>query len=61
MYQNYLQDTARIARGYGISLLDLNQPGLFPDGYFRDYVHMNGLGGKKFWQIVLEHWPWQSD
>ncbi|HEY9719697.1 MAG TPA: hypothetical protein V6C69_19615 [Trichormus sp.] len=60
MYQNYLQDTARVARGYGISMLDLNKPGLFPDGYFRDYVHMNGLGGKKFWQIVLEHWPSQS-
>jgi len=57
MYERYSQDTSRIAQKYGITVLDLNKPGLFPDQDYRDSVHMNGLGGQKFWQILLQHWP----
>lgn len=53
-YQYYLTSVQNEANKYGAQLIDLNKPDVFTKNCFADSVHLNGMGGKKFFQVLSE-------
>lgn len=52
VYDSYLQEIQKIARQENAVFLDFNQAGLFSMHDFADTVHLNGLGGMKFFNLI---------
>lgn len=53
-YANYLEKVERMAASHKASVIDLNNPQLFPTTYFADSVHLNTRGGKHFFEVLAE-------
>lgn len=53
-YQNYLSTVSKEVESFGGQFLDLNQPSTFTNSCFADCVHLNGLGGKRFFQVLSD-------
>lgn len=51
-YDQYLSGVKAIATKYGAQCLDFNDQKTFPRSEFADTVHLNGLGGKHFFELV---------
>jgi hypothetical protein len=54
VYNMYLQELAQITESESAEFIDLNRPGLFQPSDFSDYVHLNGIGGLKFFNYLSE-------
>lgn len=48
LYDRYTSDLATFARENGAQFIDMGSADNFADADFRDTVHLNGFGGKKF-------------
>jgi hypothetical protein len=53
-YQRYLTTVSDLAQKYGAQWQDFNKQGLFKPGEFADYVHLNGLGAMKFFDMLCD-------
>lgn len=53
-YDFYLSSVKGAATKYGARVLDLNQPQIFDHSCFADSVHLNGLGGKRFFEVLSD-------
>lgn len=53
-YDGYLNSVQALATKYGAQMLDFDKPGLFASTEFADTVHLNGLGGKRFFEMISE-------
>jgi hypothetical protein len=53
-YNNYLAQIHTLSAKYNSKVIDMNVPGLFNRGYFADSVHLNGLGGIRFFQLLSD-------
>lgn len=51
-YKGYLNDVKEIARSRGAEFIDFNKPELFSTAHFKDTVHLNGYGGKRFVELL---------
>jgi hypothetical protein len=51
-YNRYLSDIKTLAQSQDAQVLDLNQPAKFPKKCFEDSVHLNGLGGVTFIDLL---------
>jgi hypothetical protein len=60
-YDAYLSGVQAVATKYGAQLLDFNKNGLFPRSEFADTVHLNGLGGKHFFELVSQQMSTKSN
>ena len=49
-YDHYKQTITSMAVAHNDSLIDLNNPKVFGDDCFMDSVHLNGMGGVRFFQ-----------
>lgn len=56
-YKNYLNAVSSRTAQYGGRLIDLNNPSVFTKECFADSVHLNGLGGKRFFVELSERLP----
>jgi len=54
LYPSYLNEINRLSDRYHAQFVDLNEPSQFPKTFFGDTVHLNGLGGKKFFELLAE-------
>jgi len=54
IYKDYLDKVHTITKQYQCSILDLNHPSLFPKYLFADSVHLNGLGGERFFDLLSD-------
>lgn len=53
-YEKYLSGVKSLATKYGAQLLDFDDQKTFPRSEFADTVHLNGLGGKHFFELVAQ-------
>jgi hypothetical protein len=53
-YDTYLTSVKSLATKYGAQVLDYNIDNLFARSEFADTVHLNGLGGKHFFELVSQ-------
>lgn len=53
-YDNYLSKVKSIATKYGATLIDYNDQKTFKPAEFADTVHLNGLGGEHFFELVAQ-------
>lgn len=53
-YDNYKNRISALASAYGATVVDLNSPALFGKDCFADSVHMNGLGGVRFFKTLTD-------
>ncbi len=51
-YDGYLKDVKKIALANGSEFIDFNRPELFSKAHFKDTVHLNGYGGKRFVELL---------
>jgi hypothetical protein len=60
-YDAYLSGVQAVATKYGAQVLDFNKDGLFSRSEFADTVHLNGLGGKHFFELVSQQMATKSN
>ncbi len=53
-YQAYLGGVEKLSTKYGAKLLQFNDQKTFPRSEFADTVHLNGIGGKHFFELVSQ-------
>lgn len=51
-YDFYMTSVRGAATKYDARFIDLNKPDVFDQRCFADSVHLNGLGGKKFFEVL---------
>lgn len=54
VYERYLSQMQKIAKGYGAAFIDLNNGDIFTQKEFSDSAHLNGLGGIKLARLVAD-------
>jgi len=59
LYASYLASLDQAATKYGARVVDLNQPQTFDKSCFADSVHLNGHGGKVFFEQLSDR-LWQG-
>lgn len=52
VYEQYLQKTRGLAAQYDAQYIDYNKPGLFGTSDFADPIHLDGMGGMKFFRML---------
>lgn len=59
VYAQYSSRVQELAVAYDAEFVDFNQNGCFTPSEFADTVHLNGLGGMKFWRLLADrNWLW---
>jgi hypothetical protein len=53
-YEQYLTGVKNVATKYSAQVLDYNDQKTFPRAEFADTVHLNGIGGKHFFELVAQ-------
>lgn len=51
-YETYIYTVKLLAQKYGAEVLDLNGDARFPQSYFFDTAHLNGLGAERFIEVL---------
>jgi hypothetical protein len=54
LYDKYLSSLQTASTTYGARVVDLNQPQVFEKACFADSVHLNGRGGKLFFEQLAD-------
>jgi hypothetical protein len=60
LYDMYMNSVKAEATKYGARFIDLNQPDVFTKQCFADSVHLNGHGGKKFFEVLADRLSTES-
>lgn len=56
-YQAYLTGVKKLATKYGAQFIEFNDQKTFPRSEFADTVHLNGIGGKHFFELISQQLP----
>lgn len=51
-YHRYLQNMRELATQHHASVIDMQDTNVFPKSMFADSVHLNGYGGKRFFEVL---------
>lgn len=54
LYDQYLANLQGACTKYGARMLDMNRPDVFDKACFADSVHLNGRGGKRFFEQLAD-------
>jgi hypothetical protein len=54
LYDSYMNTLRTAATKYGARVVDMQRPDVFTNAYFADSVHLNGNGGKLFFEQLAE-------
>jgi hypothetical protein len=54
LYDSYLASLQKACTTYGARMVDLNEPNTFQQNCFADSVHLNGHGGKLFFEQLAD-------
>jgi hypothetical protein len=54
LYDMYMKDVTTLAHNYGARFVNMNDQNLFPKDNFEDSVHLNGLGGQRFFELLTD-------
>lgn len=54
MYSLYLKNVKSLTAKSGAAFIDMQNSQLFPKRMFADSVHLNGLGGQQFFEVLSE-------
>ncbi len=57
IYNLYMSSINKLAVQNGATVLDFQDPTNFPKEFFLDSCHLNGLGGKHFFEVLAERLP----
>lgn len=53
-YNNYKVSVGNLATTYGAKVVDLQDTKTFPKALFSDSVHLNGIGGERFFEVLAD-------